>query len=286
MLSSARPAKILALQLTLAAALVGSGCVDIVGADFGRYVDREEKHFTVSGKPNVSLKTFDGSIEIRTWDKPEVQVTIEKRGKSKSATDTIEVRAEQQGDRITIEARRPESHGVSFRFNDSRSAKLIVSMPASADLSAGSGDGSIDVDGVSGRIQLRSGDGSIRGRSVAGDLDVHTGDGSVTLSGKLTSLRAHTGDGSVTVRAEDGSTADSDWDITTGDGSVTLTVPDGFGAELDAHTGDGGIRTQDLTVSNVTGQISRNSLRGRLGSGGHNLRVRTGDGSIVINKRT
>jgi hypothetical protein len=106
----------------------------------------------------------------------------------------------------------------------------------------------------------------------------------VTLSGKLTSLRAHTGDGSVTVRADQGSTAGGDWDITTGDGSVTLTIPDGFGAELDAHTGDGGIRTEELTVSNVTGQISRNSLRGRLGGGGHNLRVRTGDGSITIRR--
>jgi DUF4097 and DUF4098 domain-containing protein YvlB len=211
-----------------------------------------------------------------------VQVTIEKRGNAKSSTDSIDVRSEQQGNQITVEARVPASHG--FHFNESRSAKLIVSMPADADLSAGSGDGSIDVEGVNGRIQLRSGDGSIHGRAVSGDVDVNTGDGSVTLSGKLTSLRAHTGDGSVTVRADSGSTAGGDWEITTGDGSVTLTIPDGFGAELDAHTGDGGIRTEDLTVSNVTGQISRNSLRGRLGSGGHNLRVRTGDGSITLKR--
>ena len=282
MASSVHPSRMLALQLALGGVLFGAACVDIVSADLGRYVEREEKHFTVSGKPSVSLKTFDGSVEVRTWDKPEVQVTIEKRGGSKASTDSIEVRSEQQGSQITVEARIPSSHG--FHFNESRSAKLIVSVPGDADLSAASGDGSIDVEGVNGRIQLRSGDGSIHGRSVSGDLDVNTGDGSVTLSGKLTSLRAHTGDGSVTVRADQGSTAGGDWDITTGDGSVTLTIPDGFGAELDAHTGDGGIRTEDLTVSNVTGQISRNSLRGRLGNGGHNLRVRTGDGSITIRR--
>src|SRR5262249_35151599 len=139
-------------------------------------------------------------------------------------------------------------------------------------------------DGVTGRLQLRSGDGSIRGRAVGGEVDVHTGDGSVTLEGRLTGVRAHTGDGSVTIRADEGSTTGGDWDVTTGDGSVTLAIPDGFGAELDAHTGDGGIRTQDITVSNVTGRISRNSLRGRLGNGGHNLRGRTGDGSITIKR--
>jgi DUF4097 and DUF4098 domain-containing protein YvlB len=272
-----------AFTLSIAvSAILAAGCVDIVGADLGRYVEREEKHFAVSGRPNVSLKTFDGAIDIHTWDKSEVQVTIERRGSSKAAADSIEVKAEQQGDQITVEVRRPESHGV--HFNDSRSARLIVSMPASADVTAGSGDGSIEVDGLTGRVQLRSGDGHIRGRDVSGDLDVHTGDGSVTLAGKLTSLRAHTGDGSVTIHADEGSTAGGDWDITTGDGSVTLAIPDGFGAELDAHTGDGGIRTQDITVSNVTGRISRNSLRGRLGGGGHSLRVRTGDGSITIKR--
>src|SRR5262249_601512 len=271
-----------ALPVLVAAVLAGPACIDIVGADLGRYVDRDEKHFSVSGTPNVSLKTFDGSIEIRSWDKPEVQVTIEKRGKSKAWTDTIEVHAEQPGNQITDEERIPISHGL--HFNESRSAKLIVSMPAKADVSAGSGDGSIDLDGVSGRIQLRSGDGSIRARSTGGDVDVHTGDGSVTLSGALASLRAHSGDGSITIHADAGSTASGDWEISTGDGSGTLAIPDSFGAELDAHTGDGGIRTDDVTVSNVTGRISRNSLRGRLGQGGRSVRVRTGDGSITIKR--
>jgi DUF4097 and DUF4098 domain-containing protein YvlB len=279
-----RSVRILAIATMTSAALAGAACVDIVGADLGRFTEREEKHFAVSGKPNVSLKTFDGAIEVRTWDKAEVQVVIERRGSSKSAADSIEVKAEQDGDRITVEARVPHTRDVGFSFRGSRAARLIVSMPAAADLAAGSGDGAIDVEGVSGRIQLRSGDGRIRARAIAGEVDVHTGDGSVTVDGKLTGVRAHSGDGSVAIRADEGSTAGGDWDITTGDGSVTLQIPDSFGAELDAHTGDGGIRTQDVSVSNVTGTISRNSLRGRLGGGGHSVRVRTGDGSITIRR--
>jgi DUF4097 and DUF4098 domain-containing protein YvlB len=267
----------------LAVAFAGTGCVDIVGADLGRYTEREEKHFTVSGTPDVTLGTFDGSIEIHPWDKPEVQVIVEKRGKSKAATDTIEIRAEQDGNRVVVEARVGENHhGFNLRFNDSRSAKLIVSVPSASNVLAKSGDGSIEVERVDGHLQLRSGDGSIRARDVNGELDVHTGDGSITLGGKLASVRAHSGDGSVRIQAADGSAASGDWDITTGDGSVTLEIPDGFGAELDAHTGDGGISTRDVTLSNVTGKIGRNSLRGRLGNGGHTLRVRTGDGSITL----
>src|SRR2546426_1095341 len=80
------------------------------------------------------------------------------------------------------------------RFGYSRSARLIVSVPASSDVSARSGDGSIDLEGVTGHLQLTSGDGSIRALHVNGELDVHTGDGSVTVSGKLAAVRARSGD--------------------------------------------------------------------------------------------
>jgi len=272
-----------ALSVLLVAMVVGPACIEIKGADFNAHVERDEKHFAVTGKPEVVLRTWDGSIEVRPWDKSDVQVVIEKRGKSKAATDSIEVHAQQDGSRITVEARVPGSHAFGFGF-DRRSARLIVSVPASADVSAHSGDGAIDVEGVTGRVQLTSGDGSIRALHVTGELDVHTGDGSVDVSGKLSSVRARSGDGSVRITADSGSSPTSDWDISTGDGSVTLVVPTGFGAELDAHTGDGGIQMTDITLSNVTGRISRNAVKGRLGDGGPTVRVRTGDGSIHLRR--
>ncbi|HEV2983317.1 MAG TPA: DUF4097 family beta strand repeat-containing protein [Vicinamibacterales bacterium] len=286
----------------LAVLIAGSGCIDIVGADFGRYIEREEKHFSTSGKADVTLATFDGSIEVRPWDKPEVQVIIEKHARDKATADEMDIRTEQTGNHIVVEVKaRKGNHRMNF-WNFSRSAKLIVSMPASADLLAKSGDGSIDVERIAGRVEMRSGDGSIRAHDVGGDVTAHsgdgsiridgvsgalnvdTGDGSIVVAGKLSSVRARSGDGSVTIRAETGSTSSADWDISTGDGSVTLELAEGFGAEIDAHTGDGGIRMHDVTVSDVTGRISRNSVRGRIGAGGRLVRVRTGDGSIVLKR--
>lgn len=295
----------LEMRLPLAAAglavvLVGPGCLDIVGADFAKYVEREEKRFTTTGKPDVRLSTFDGSIEIRPWDRAEVQVIVEKRASTKEAAADIDVRSEQNGNQVTIEVKAPKTSG--FHFNTMRSARLIVSLPATSDILARSGDGSIDIGGVGGRLELRSGDGSIRGRDLNGNVTVHTGDGSIRLdgvhgalnvdtgdgsivvAGQLTSVRARSGDGSVSIRAQSGSTPSGDWDITTGDGSVTVELPEGFGAELDAHSGDGRVRTENLTLSNVTGTMDRNSLRGRVGAGGPKLRVRTGDGSITLKR--
>lgn len=284
---------------SLAVALTGAGCVDIVATGPLSYMEREEKRFTTSGRPEVTLATFDGSIEVRPWDRAEVLVVVEKYAPTRSMTSEIEVRSEQNGARITVEARakRPD-HSIVF-FGGGRSAKLIVSLPASSDVRATSGDGSIDVERIAGRLELRSGDGSIRGRDLSGDikaqtgdgsirleainggLDIGTGDGSIVAAGTLTALRARSGDGSVRIHAEEGSVAEEDWDVYTGDGSVTLDLPARFDAELDAHTDDGHVSAGRLALSNVQDK-SRRSVRGKLGAGGRAVRVRTGDGSITL----
>jgi hypothetical protein len=292
-------------SVAAAVLLAGPGCVDIVGADLGKFVDRQEKRFTTPGKPEIDLSTFDGSIEVRSWDRSEVLVVIEKRARDKADADTIEVKAAQDGNKVTVDARVPNGDrhwNINLGWNNSRSAKLIVSVPASSNILAKSGDGSIDIEKVTGTIDLRSGDGSIRARDLTGDLRAHTGDGSIKLeevngaldvdtgdgsilaTGTFTSVRARSGDGSVTIHAAGGSTATADWNITTGDGSVTLELPDGFAAELDAHTGDGGIRMNDVQVSGVTGALGKNTVRGTIGAGGRAVRVRTGDGAITLRR--
>lgn len=270
--------------LALALLLACPACVDIVGANIdNRYVERDEKRFSVSGKPEVVLSTFDGSIEIRPWDRSEVEVIVEKRGADKTAVTEIDVSATQSGDRISVEAKTDRKH-FGIHIGRSPSAKLIVSLPASSDVVARSGDGSIDVERLNGHIELRSGDGSIRARDLAGDVTVNTGDGSIAVEGKFTILSAHSGDGSVRVHAAPGSAPAGDWEISTGDGSITLEVPEGFSGDLDAHTGDGRVRLEDVTLSNVVGELRRSSVRGRLGSGGHAIRVRSGDGSITLRR--
>ncbi len=296
MLRSVRTAALLAAVVL---AVTGVGCIDVVGADFAKHVERDVKTFNTSGTPTVSLSTFDGSIEVRAWDKPQVEVVIERRAASKELADTIQVEATQTADTISVEVKAPRTSGFGLHFG-SRSAKLIVSAPAKINLTAKSGDGSIDVSRLEGAIDLRSGDGSIKGSSLHGNLKVHTGDGSIqldgvnggldadtgdgsiTASGAFTTVRARTGDGSVRIHAEAAASAEGDWEIGTGDGSVALDLPEGFSAELDARTSSGRVTLDGITVSNVTGELDRHTVRGRIGSGGRTLKLRSGDGSIRI----
>ena len=281
------------------AAALGTGCV--VSVDSQAQILREEKRFSISGVPDIRLTTFDGSIEISSWDKREVLVDVEKRGATQEAVEALEVKTSQNGDVIELEVKRPRSETFSgIGFHRTAHARLIVSVPRTANLQARTGDGSIRVDGVSGQLKLSTGDGSIRAVDVTGELALNTGDGSITVdraegrldletgdggvevAGKLGVVKLHTGDGSIIYRAEPGTTMTDDWDISTGDGSVALHLPALFNAELDAHTGDGTIRNDLEVEASAGGVINRRTVRGRIGSGGRLLRVRTGDGSIRL----
>ena len=293
-----------ALIALLVAAAGTTGCV--VSVDSQGQIVREDKRFTTNGVPEVRLATFDGSIELQASDASEVVVEIEKRGPTKEAIEALEVISSQDGNRITIEVKAPRTESFrGFGFNQSASARLVVSVPRRAHVVARTGDGSIRADGITGKLELRSGDGGIRAARVNGDLRLHTGDGSITVeeaegtldldtgdggvnvTGKLQAVKMHTGDGSIVYRAAPGTVMSEAWDISTGDGGIALYLPSDFGADIDARTGDGSIVNELSTPVQGAGgsedsENRRRSLRGRLGPGGKALRIRTGDGSIRL----
>lgn len=292
------------MKLPISAAVVvfgalGTGCS--VTVDSHSEIVREEKRFTVSGTADLRLTTFDGSIQIQAWDKPDILIEIEKRGPTKAALDEIEIKAEQKGNVIDLEVKRPRAESFNgIGFHRSASARLVVSVPRDINITARSGDGSIKIERVNGRLELRTGDGSIRASEVSGELQFDTGDGSITVDkaqgrlavdtgdgsvdvgGRLASVKLHTGDGSVVYHADQGSAMTDNWEITTGDGSVSVYLPQGFAAELDAHTGDGSIRSDLEGLPSPTGENARRTLRGKIGEGGRLLRIRTGDGAIRL----
>ena len=63
---------------------------------------RELKTFKVTGQPEIVLDTFDGAIEIHSWDKNEIEVEVEKRAMEQVLLDEIKVDAQQQGDKIIL----------------------------------------------------------------------------------------------------------------------------------------------------------------------------------------
>jgi DUF4097 and DUF4098 domain-containing protein YvlB len=269
-----------------------------------RYSVREEKKFTVTGSAQLSLTTWDGSIEVRGWDRDEVRVEVEKSGPDQATVDRIEVKATQQGNVITIEVAKP-SPMTTTGFQQSPSASFVVTVPLKSSVTARSGDGSISVERVAGKIDIdtedgsleldevtgdvigRTGDGSIQANDVTGRVAVRTGDGRIRMTGVFTGLKAETRDGSIEVVGRKDSRADDEWDISTGDGSIQLTLPSGFAADVDAHSGDGRVRVEQIqdkaTAPESREEDERSKVTGKISGGGKPLRLRTGSGRITVN---
>jgi hypothetical protein len=278
---------------------MSTGCA--FNIDQQGYIAREEKRFPAEAVVDLHLYTFDGGIEVRSWDRSEVLIEIEKRGQDQEAVSKIQILADRTGNRIQMEARHPGTRSFAIGRFTSPSARFIVSVPRKTNLVVRSGDGPILVERVSGRLELRTSDGSIRTLETSGELlaesgdgtiqleevggrvEARTNDGSLRVTGTPAALRARSGDGSVMVRIRRGAAMTEDWMVTTEDGSVSVELPEGFDADIEADPGSDGRARSDLTLVNVSGGTrSERVLRGRLGQGGHRLLLRTGDGSINL----
>lgn len=259
--------------------------------------DQWEKTYRVGGRPALAVHTDDGSVTVETWNRPAIGVRIVTSG-LKIGPRGLRVSDEANGDRVTIEAHEPR---WSFSIGSTlRSIRVNVSVPRGTDLDIGTGDGSVVLDHTEGPTRIRTGDGSITAQGVKGDLGfqtgdgtIHgtdlegrlvaeTGDGSIRISGSFTKLDVETGDGSIDAAAETGPGPRTGWRFVTGDGSLVLRIPEDFKADLDAHTGDGGI-SLDFPIE-VSGTFTHTTVQGTLNGGGPSLQLKSGNGSIRLGK--
>ena len=278
--------------------LVGlaAGVMALVGAA-GVSAEEVAKTFTVTGHANVKVSTDDGSVRVSTGDIKQVEIRVIYTGYKLDKD--LHVSTMQSGDSVEVEAK--TSGGGFWNWGVRHSSlRVEVHMPKDADLTVGTGDGSVEaesingnldvktgdghiaVQGAKGTIRLHTGDGSIEARELDGSADVTTGDGHVNLDGRFDTLNIKTGDGSVTARVHGGSKVASGWSIHTGDGSIDLDLPGEMQANLDVSTNDGHI-SMGIPVL-VEGTLSTTKITGKMNGGGAPIVVRTGDGSIHLNK--
>jgi len=286
------------LPLGIALAMASSACsIDLASQGV---VLHEERSFAVDGDDlELTLRTFDGAVDVRGEDQDEVRVEITRRAIDTARAEALTVDVSRDGNRIVVDAPQPPSRGPQVRIGPwtSDSVSFSVTVPRTLMLEVRTNDGRIEVRDVAGTLDLESDDGAVTGGRLQGDISVRTSDGSirlgdvdgrlaartsdgsVRLDGRFDGLTVNTSDGSVQVSVLEGSVMQDDWSIRTSDGSIRLRLPEGFSAELEARTSDGAIRADG--VGRATGG-DRQRLQARIGEGGRRLSLDSGDGSITV----
>ena len=240
------------------------------GYNSERVTAKETKSFTVGNAPRITLSTFDGQVTVRGWDKPEVSYTATKGAADEEALKQIRIESQQQGDGISISTINTED--VNGRVN------FDLYVPRQSTLHVSSGDGALNLDGVTGQITLRSGDGPIEVANGGGQLQVNTGDGVIRVIKFDGQVDARTGDGAIALDGNFNAVS-----ARTGDGTISLTVPAGSSFTIETNSmedlgNEGFVVNEDITPS-------PRLKRWRIGNGGKVFILKTGEGKILLRPR-
>jgi DUF4097 and DUF4098 domain-containing protein YvlB len=155
---------------------------------------------------------------------------------------------------------------------------LEVFVPRQSSLHVSSGDGPLNLEGVSSDITLRSGDGPVTVSNSGGQLHVNTDDGPIQINKFDGQVDARTGDGPIALDGNFNALS-----ARTGDGEISLSVPAGSSFTIetnvtDAITNEGFNVAEDVTPS-------PRMKRWRIGNGGRVFVLRTGEGKILLRPR-
>lgn len=299
--------------LMLPAILLGlAGCDDWSFGDSDRYKEDFHHSYPLTSGGRLSLESFNGSVEITSWDRDSVEINGTKYANTQDRLNQIKIDIQATANNVAIRVIRP----VDRRGN--AGARFVIRVPRKVELDPiGSSNGSIRVDGVEGNARLKTSNGAIRVMRIKGSLDARTSNGTVEASevtgntvietsngGVRADVRkgrfeANTSNGSINVRVAEpdaGSpirleTSNGHIEITldaareirahTSNSSITARLPGSLNARLSAHTSNASI-TSDFDVNVRGGKLSKHSLEGTIGSGGPLIDLSSSNGSIRI----
>jgi hypothetical protein len=256
----------------LACALVGGLLLGIAIklANEATATDTSTRTFSVLGAPTLAIRNAAGKLTVRAGTTGTVTIDITRTSRDTSASaardnlQNITVTTAQTGDQITLST----DFSNDGYFASANSVDLAVTVPPNTNITANVTAGNVDIDGVSGQMELTQGvgDASLSNILLADGSNVQVANGSVAVDGVIP---AH-----ATVA------------ITVNTGDVTLRLPATTETRLDARTNVGDIHftgwNLQPTRANSAGAVVNEAL-GTQPSG--TVRIRVDSGDIHISQR-
>jgi DUF4097 and DUF4098 domain-containing protein YvlB len=243
-----------------------------------RFRDSESKTFTVSGKPRVTIGTFDGRITIHAWDKNDVMYVATKRTAEESTLKGITLRSEHKGSDISIIANLDDAsvHRVAGVKSINAYTSIEIYAPRNASIHASTGEGGISVEGITGEIELRNSAGSIVVSDSKGHLTVNAGNGQVRVSNFDGAVDARSGEGRVYLGGHF-----TQLSAQTNNQAIVLTLSPDTNAIIEANSES--VVNEGLQATEESGSAQR-IKRFKVGSGGPLFTLRSGTGRIILRR--
>ncbi len=235
-----------------------SGDVTVEGAFAACELETRYGNVTViGGHGDLSARSGSGDVAVRDVVGGRVRVESGYGGLQLENVTATELSAESKSGDLTLATARADRIHLDTRY------------------------GSVAVHDAEGTLRASSRSGSVTLSGVKGDVVAESQYGRVAVEGVLTGLRARSSSGDVHVRALQGSTNTTNWDLSSGYGQVTLQVPPEFGCRLEASTRYGDVECA-FPVTIDGGKRKNGALRGTVGAGGSTVALSSGSGNVAL----
>jgi hypothetical protein len=227
----------------------------------------------------VNIRNLNGNVRVESGAGSQVEVRATKNWRRGNPED-VQVRVTRYGpgDRdilvcalwgnnttCTEDEYRVRSDDRSGRRNDNNdiNVQFVITLPRGVHVEAATINGSIDVTGATGEINVNSVNGNVRAESSGGPVLAKAVNGNVTARmGRISTTE--------------------DITYSTVNGNVLVEFSDELNAEIEMSTVNGGFETNfPLTVR---GRINPKHIRATVGNGGSRVKLSTVNGSVELRK--
>lgn len=225
----------------------------------------------------LNVRNLNGSVQVRSGSGSEVEVRATKSWRRGDPDDVrISVTRYGPNDRdvlvcalwgenstCTESSYRTRGNGRGEERNNDTNVQFIVTVPRGVHIRAGTVNGSVDVLGATGEIDVNSVNGNVRAESSGGPVLAKAVNGNVMARmGRISTTE--------------------DLTYSTVNGNVLVEFGDELDAEIEMSTVNGGFETNfPLTVR---GRINPRHIRATVGSGGSRVKLSTVNGNVELRK--
>lgn len=226
-----------------------------------------KESFTRTGafdaRGQISLENVNGNVDVRTWDKNEILIEVEKSAKTDEELQLIDLKIDLSESRAAIKVRLPKRPGAFFSASNIRAAvRFKLTVPATASLNKISTvNSSVTLDGLRGAANVSSVNGGVHATHLGGDAKLETVNGAIKADFSAI-------------------TAGQSLSFKTVNGQIAVRLVKDAGVELHGSVVNGRIDC-DFPLQ-VAGRVRSHNLAGKIGDGRASLNAETVNGSIRL----
>lgn len=227
---------------------------------------------TLSPGQTLEIKGVNGSIRAELAAGNIIEVTARKTA-TRSDPSSVRIEVVPSADGVTICSVYPNDGSTP---NDCHAGKGGHSSTRDNDVKV---DYTVKVPaGI--RFAPKTVNGGVTATALRSDIDASSVNGNVKIA---TSGLAHATTVNGSIEAAMGAPSwNGTLDFTTVNGSIDLTLPPGTGADIHATTVSGDLAS-DFPMT-VNGRVGGRNMTGRIGAGGHDLKLTTVNGAITLHQ--